>query len=203
MPIIRVYTDGSCINNQNSKKGGSFGGYGCHIDYPNGMEEEFSQGIIGKKVTNNVGELMGYKMGLERIMQLKTRDIVHVYTDSMYVINTYVRDIKNWENNGWKKANGKDIENLELIQEIQELMQDSGLIIILKKWKAHTVEPARDDPTWCHWNGNNRADIIAKDCATDMMNSHNEKKKAELLAVAQDKEEKKMKKKKKTKKVST
>lgn len=187
MPIIRIYTDGSCLNNQNSKKGMSFGGYGCHIDYPNGMEEEFSHGIIGKKVTNNVGELMGLKMGIKRIMELGTRDVIHVYTDSTYVINTYVRDIKNWEHNGWKKANGKDIENLELIQEIWDLMSDSGLIIILKKWKAHTAEPSIDDPSWCHWNGNNRADIIAKDCAMDMMNAHNEKKKTELIADAKKK----------------
>lgn len=188
MSIVYAYTDGSCLNNHLSKKGGSFGGYGYHIDYPNGMEEEMSRGITGSKVSNNVGELMGVKMLLERMVELKVRDIIRVYTDSNYVINTYVRDIRNWENRGWKKANGKDIENLELIRDIHALMQDNNLIVVLKKWKAHTTEPARDSDDWKHWNGNNRADIIAKECATDMMNDFNEKKKAELLFAAQNKE---------------
>lgn len=115
MSIIYAYTDGSCLNNQGSRKGTSFGGYGCHIDYPNGMSEEFSGGIKGKKVTNNIGELMALKKVLERLSGLGVRDIIHVYSDSTYVINTFVRDIKNWEFNGWKKANGKPVENLELI----------------------------------------------------------------------------------------
>ena len=187
MSIIYAYTDGSCLNNQGSRKGTSFGGYGCHIDYPNGMFEEFSNGIAGKKVTNNIGELMAFKKVLERLSTLGVRDVIHVYSDSTYVINTYVRDVRNWEANGWKKANGKPVENLELIQEIYTLMQESGLIIIFKKWKAHCPEPPRDDPTWRHWYGNFKADELAVECATDMMNQHNEKVKKEMLVKASKK----------------
>lgn len=191
MSIIYAYTDGSCLNNQGSRKGNSFGGYGCRIDYPNGLFEEFSNGIAGKKITNNIGELMALKKVLERLLILGVRDIIHVYSDSMYVINTYTRDIKNWEANEWKKANGKPVENLELIQEIYTLMQESNLVIIFKKWKAHGPEPSKTDPSWKHWNGNRIADALAVNCATDMMNEHNEKVKQELLTKAKLKKSKK------------
>jgi ribonuclease HI len=168
MSIIRIYTDGSCLNNQQSKKGLSFGGYGCYIVYPNGVEEEFSAGISGPKVTNNIGEFMAYKCALMRMIEIDTPDICHVYTDSAYLINTFTKWAKDWEKNGWKKSNGKDVENVELIQEIYTLMNDSHITIILKKVKAHQLEPSRNSDNWNHWYGNDKVDKLAILCATDM-----------------------------------
>jgi ribonuclease HI len=168
MSIVKIYTDGSCLNNQNSKKGLSFGGYGCHIEYPNSTIEEFSAGLSGPKITNNIGEFMAFKCALERMIEIDMKDIVHVYTDSMQLINTYTKWAKDWEKRGWKKANGKDVENLELVQEIYTLMNKSNVVIIFKKYKAHTAEPPKTDKSWSNWYGNFRADELACLCAADM-----------------------------------
>lgn len=168
MSIIRMYTDGSCLDNSKCKQGLSYGGYGCYILYPMNEYEEFSEGIEGSKVSNNVGELMAYKKGLERLIQVGADDIVHVYSDSTYVINIFTKYVDMWIKYNWKKKTGKEIENLELIQDIHNLIQDSGLVLIYKKVKAHQKEPARNSPTWIDWYGNDRADIMARDCAQDM-----------------------------------
>jgi len=168
MPIIQMYTDGSCLDNSKCKQGLSFGGYGCHILYPMNEYEEFSGGIEGSKVTNNIGELMAYKKGLERLIQVGASDIVHVYSDSTYVINIFSKYIDTWIKYGWTKKTGKDIENLKLIKDIYKLIKDSNLVLIYKKVKAHEREPFKDSPKWYDWYGNDRADQLAKDCATDM-----------------------------------
>ena len=181
MPIINIYTDGSCLNNQGSKKGKSFGGYGGYIKYPNGDEEEYSAGLTGTKITNNISEFMAFKYAVERMMEIGTRNIIHIYTDSNLLINTYTKWIKGWEQNGWKKSNNKDIENVELIQEIYSLMKESRLIFIFKKVKAHTVEPPRNSAGWDHWYGNNRADELAVSCSTDMKQAYDMKQASENM----------------------
>ena len=168
MQTIKVYTDGSCINNSKSKQGLSYGGYGCHILYPNNEIEEFSGGISGSKITNNVGELLAFKKGIERCISLNVTDIVHIYSDSSYVLNIFSKWIEKWKKNGWKKDKGKLIENLELIQEIYKMINESNTIIIYKKVKAHQNEPVKSSPEWYHWYGNDRADLLAKECANDM-----------------------------------
>jgi ribonuclease HI len=173
MSIIRMYTDGSCLDNSKCKQGLSYGGYGCHILYPMNEYEEFSGGIEGSKVTNNVGELMAYKIGLERCIEVGADDIVHVYSDSTYVINIFTKYVDDWIKYGWKKKTGKEIENLELIKDIYALTQDSGLVLIYKKVKAHAKEPSKKSPGWYDWHGNDRADIIARDCAQDMKSKAN------------------------------
>lgn len=172
VPIIRVYTDGSCLDNHKSSKGLSYGGYGCHIVYDNNEYEEFSGGLSGGKITNNVGELMALKKALLRLSELNITNIVHIYMDSTYVINTFSKWIYDWESNGWKKSKNKEIENLELIQEIYSLIKDSSFVIIFKKVKAHQPEPRiKDSEEWLNWYGNNRADELANSCATDMKES--------------------------------
>ena len=174
MPIIKIYTDGSCLDNHKSKKGLSFGGYGCYIEYPNNNIEEFSAGLSGKKITNNIGEFMAFKRALERMIELNVNDIVHIYTDSTYLINTFTKWVFAWESNGWKKGNNKDVENIELIQEIYSLMNSSNITIIFKKVKAHQPEPPKTHESWRSWYGNDKADKLARICATDMKEANEE-----------------------------
>lgn len=45
-------------------------------------------------------------------------DVVHVYTDSQAVFYTYTRWIHQWKSNHWRKSNGKNVENRELIERV-------------------------------------------------------------------------------------
>ena len=69
MKKTKIFTDGSTLNNQNSKKGTAFGGYGGYIIYSNGDEKIYSEPLEGDKITNQVSELMAYKHGLNLIIE--------------------------------------------------------------------------------------------------------------------------------------
>jgi len=98
MPITKLFTDGSTLNNQGAKKGCSYGGYGGYVLFSNGNEQVFSEPLEGEKITNQVAELMALKHGLEIVLPIvvKTKDLIYVYTDSMYIINIYTSWIKKW-----------------------------------------------------------------------------------------------------------
>jgi ribonuclease HI len=167
MPITKLFTDGSTLNNQGAKKGCSYGGYGGYILFSNGNEQVYSEPLEGDKITNQVAELMALKHGLEVVLPLVPKDLIYVYTDSMYVINIYTSWIKKWIADNWKKPDGKPVENHELIKEIYELITESNAKIFYKHVKAHQVAP--DDVNSAEykiWYGNAKADELAVYSAT-------------------------------------
>lgn len=176
MKITKIFTDGSTLNNQNSKKGTAFGGFGGYIIYSNGEEKVYSEPLEGDKITNQVAELTAYKYGLNLIKEQNIKDFIYVYSDSMYVINIYTNWIKKWETDGWKKSDNKDIENLDLIKEIYNLIKESNLKIFYKHVKAHQNKPQEGTEEYFLWFGNNKADELATYSANIAKERYLEKK---------------------------
>ena len=105
--IIKVYTDGSCINNG---KEGSIGGIG--IFFGNEDKRNVSRKLILEKVTNNIAELSALGEALD-ILSNENRDVI-IYTDSKYCIlccTSYgdKQRLKDWSEN---------IPNKELVREV-------------------------------------------------------------------------------------
>ena len=105
--IMKVYTDGSCINNG---KEGSVGGIG--IFFGNNDKRNVSRKLNLKKVTNNVAELSALSEALS-ILKNEKREVI-VYTDSKYSIlccTSYgdKQKLSEWKNN---------IPNKELVKEV-------------------------------------------------------------------------------------
>jgi ribonuclease HI len=161
MPITKIFIDGSTLNNQSSKKGCSYGGYGGYIIFSNSEEDNYSKPLEGDKITNQVAELMGLKHGIEIIVEKVPKDLIYVYTDSMYVINIYTNWIKKWVLSGWKKSDGNYIENYELIKEINEYIIKNKIKIFFKHVKAHQIKPEEGTESYFLWYGNNKADELA------------------------------------------
>jgi ribonuclease HI len=161
MPITKIFTDGSTLNNQKSKSGGSYGGYGGYILYSNGEEQVYSNPLEGDKITNQVAELMALKYGLEITIPKVPKDFIYIYTDSTYVINIYTNWINKWIKDGWKKADGNIIENMELIKEINDYIILNKIKIFFKHVRAHQEKPAEGTPEYLLWYGNNKADELA------------------------------------------
>ena len=176
MKITKIFTDGSTLNNQNSKKGTAFGGYGGYIIYSNGHEKMYSEPLEGDKITNQVAELTAYKYGLNLIIEQNIKDFIYVYSDSMYVINIYTSWIKKWEADGWKKSDNKEIENIDLIKEIYSLIKESNLKIFYKHVKAHQNKPQEGTDEYFLWFGNNKADELATYSANIAKERYLEKK---------------------------
>ncbi len=66
--------------------------------------------------TNNMGELMAV-LDLLRATRGAGDDLL-VYCDSQYVINAVTRWMPGWKRKGWKKADGKPVLNVDLLQGI-------------------------------------------------------------------------------------
>ena len=69
-----------------------------------------------KHATNNQGELKAV-LELFRATQHRDDDLI-VMCDSQYVINSVTKWMRGWKAKGWRKADGKPVMNLELLQEI-------------------------------------------------------------------------------------
>ena len=107
---VILYTDGACSGNP------GLGGYGGILSYL-GVNREYYGSEVS--TTNNRMEILAVIEGLKR---LKYPCIVEVYSDSAYTVNAFLNGwIYSWMKNGWKKADGKAVLNVDLWQELYAL----------------------------------------------------------------------------------
>ncbi|MWB99625.1 RNase H family protein [Agromyces seonyuensis] len=72
------------------------------------------------RATNNQGELQAV-IELFRATE-HVDDELLVQCDSQYVINTVTKWMPGWKRKGWKKADGKPVMNVELVQELDRIV---------------------------------------------------------------------------------
>jgi ribonuclease HI len=161
-----IYTDGACKNNQNK----SIRKAGCGVYFHNNSLNHslnfnnISIKLEGPKQTNQVAELTACILGIEEVINkskinnYNMQDIT-IKTDSMYTINCINTWFDGWKKRGWKKADGKPVDNLELIQKLHYYVSTHNIKLI--HVKAHKEEPSKDDPTYDDWYGNMMADKLA------------------------------------------
>lgn len=124
MKHVDLYTDGACSGNPGP------GGYGAILIFK-GIEKELSGGF--PETTNNRMEIYAVIVGLE---QLKESCEVTVYSDSAYTVNAYLQGwIRGWKKNGWRKADGKDVANVDLWQRLDALTEKHCVTFV--KVKGH------------------------------------------------------------------
>ena len=135
-----IYTDGSCQGNGKSENTGGFGV--VVLDNDENLIYNYSKQTTN--TTNNREELKAilYAMLQHGQKELQPWEVKRledppiVYSDSAYAVNTLTNWMFNWERNGWKKADNKTPENLDLIQAYFSLYQE-GYRIDLRKVKGH------------------------------------------------------------------
>lgn len=111
MKEIILYTDGSCSKNPGP------GGWGAILQYKE-HKLELSGGAVS--TTNNQMELTGVIEGLKALNEPCK---VELYTDSQYIVNAINKGwLRNWQKNGWKKADKSPVLNKELWLEIIALL---------------------------------------------------------------------------------
>jgi len=135
---VILYTDGACSGNP------GIGGYGGILMYGD-HKREYNGGELS--TTNNRMEVMAVIMGLKR---LKYSCKVDIYSDSAYTVNAVSNGwIYGWRKNGWKKADGKPVQNVDLWEELLKLMDEHDVTFF--KVTGHA-----DDAL------NNRCDALAR-----------------------------------------
>lgn len=143
---IEIYTDGSSLGNPGP------GGWGVVITLGNKVIKEL--GGHEKATTNNRMELMGVIKALEYVIKSHADGTVIIHADSAYVLGGVTTWIHNWEKNGWRTANKKEVLNQDLWKELIALVRVFKGTLSWQKVKGHAgVEH------------NERADVIATECS--------------------------------------
>lgn len=138
---IVVFSDGATKGNPGP------GGWGSVIVTPDGQVTELGGGAA--HTTNNKMELTGAISALAHL-----RDVpgsLAVYTDSTYVIKGIREWIWAWRRRGWKTAEGGEVQNRDLWEQMHALVEARGRAAI--DW--HYVRGHVGTP------GNERVDEIA------------------------------------------
>lgn len=147
---INVYIDGSCVHNgqKNAKAG-----YG--VFFKDGDPRNEHNIVVGKQ-SNNTGELTAFIRAIEILDEdLNQNKIIHIYTDSEYVIKCVTTYGTKLKNNNWQPKKDKVIPNLSLVKKAYELYTNNIDLIKLHHIKAHTDN--EDE----HSIGNSEADRLA------------------------------------------
>jgi len=107
--MIKIYTDGSCLNNPGN------GGWAAIINI-NGDVKKISGSV--KDTTNNKMELMAPIKALQEIEQNQQ---IEIYTDSQYVRLGITDWIHKWIKNNWQTSKKEPVKNKELWVQLYEL----------------------------------------------------------------------------------
>jgi ribonuclease HI len=144
---VILYTDGACSGNP------GLGGYGGILMYGD-VKREYSGAEA--ETTNNRMEVMAVIVGLKK---LKYPCIVEIYSDSAYTVNAFNNGwIYSWKKNGWKKADGKAVLNVDLWEELYALTKVHEITFF--KVAGHADNPY-----------NNRCDELARGAIKEYRNT--------------------------------
>ena len=93
-----------------------------------------------KHATNNMGELKAV-LELFRATALVDDELL-VLCDSQYVINAVTKWMPGWKRKGWRKADGKPVMNLDLLQQLDEAL--AGRRYRFEWVKGHVGHPLNE-----------------------------------------------------------
>ncbi len=120
--MIRAAADGSSLNNPGPA------GWAWYIDEESWAADGWRDG------TNNQGELKAVLNLLQASAHINEPLIV--VCDSQYVINTVTKWMPGWQRRGWKKADGKPVQNVEIIKSIAQAI--AGRDVTFEWVKGHS-----------------------------------------------------------------
>ena len=122
--MIKIYTDGSCLENPGN------GGWAAIIN-DNGNIKKINGSE--KNTTNNRMELMA---PINALKNMDPKYEIEIYTDSQYVKLGITEWINTWVKNNWQTSKKEDVKNKDLWIELYDLNNSFNI-----KWnwiKAHS-----------------------------------------------------------------
>jgi ribonuclease HI len=139
--MIVLFTDGAAKGNPGP------GGWGAIVVTPDGRVVELGGG--SPHTTNNKMELGGAIAALRHVADRP--EPVTIYTDSTYLIQGITQWVWGWRRRGWKTAQGTDVLNRDLWEELSALTGTRARGSVDWRWvRGHVGTP-----------GNERCDEIA------------------------------------------
>ena len=121
--MIKIYTDGSCLNNPGN------GGWAAIININDDIKK--ISGSV-KDTTNNKMELMA---PIKALQTIEEKQPIEIYTDSQYVRLGITDWVHKWIKNNWLTSKKEQVKNKELWIQLYNLNKSHEI-----KWiwvKAH------------------------------------------------------------------
>ena len=112
--IKKYWVDGACSGNPGP------GGYAVVSLEENELIYSYVENF--QHTTNNRMELMAILHVMKLAAEDKENDYL-VYSDSAYAINSITNYIYGWARNGWMNSKKKQVENIDLMQEIYQYVE--------------------------------------------------------------------------------
>jgi ribonuclease HI len=139
---VVIFTDGACTGNPGP------GGWGSIVALPDGTVREL--GGSERATTNNRMEMTAAIEALS-ILSTPAPQPILLYTDSTYLIRGITQWIWGWRSRGWKNAEGKDVANRDLWEDLaHQITRLTPATVDWKYVRGHAGFP-----------GNERCDEIA------------------------------------------
>ncbi|NET73034.1 MAG: ribonuclease HI [Sphaerospermopsis sp. SIO1G2] len=142
--VDSIYTDGACTGNPGP------GGWGLVVYFSDGSVHEM--GDASSYTTNNKMEMQAAIAALEFFTNSRQTQPITLYTDSEYLINCVTKWIHGWKKRGWKKSDGKPVQNQDLLENLDQL---NNKLIQWQHVRGHSGNI-----------GNERCDVIARSFAS-------------------------------------
>lgn len=86
-------------------------------------------GDIELEASENAGELQTILKALSRMNQPCK---INLYTENQSMETSAIKWLKDWEQNGWKNAKGKEVANKELWQQFREELNKHTIVIFTR-----------------------------------------------------------------------
>jgi ribonuclease HI len=115
LPLVAVFADESCLGN--GKKGDNPGGAGVLVEYVAPGASDIVRRDLWVSERGTTNNRMALRSAIEAFTALsrKGRRFDVVFTsDSRYLIDGMSDWVFGWARRGWRKADGKPVENVEL-----------------------------------------------------------------------------------------
>jgi ribonuclease HI len=162
-----VFTDGGADNNG---KKNCIAGIGVFFedDDPRNLSEHINDGT---RPTSIRAELTAIIRAIDIFYDTEICDQnpskpfkLYIHTDSQFVINVMTKWIEGWKRRDWKKADGKPVQNIDLISVLDHSIETKKDMLTVKfdHVKAHR-QPPRDKSSYNYflYYGNMMADQLA------------------------------------------
>ena len=150
-----IFCDGSARGNGQK---GARAGYGLAVLLDGFIFKKISVKLPAEEPqTNQRAELQAFFHAFRIVKERQSPTTI--YTDSMYSINCITVWATGWKKKGWKKADGKPVLHLDIIEPMVELYEEIKPLLIIKHVKGHQKGNSYEA------QGNNLADELATQAA--------------------------------------
>lgn len=167
-----IFTDGSTLGNHLKDKSLRRGGYGVYCPFNESLNVSKSLENDPVSPTNIRAEMYAIIESMNIFCnycvtkKLNSDLLLVIVTDSKFTIDLVTKWLPGWKKRGWKKADRKAPENLELVKKLDNAIEKFPYDLSFRHVNSHISAPDdKNSSKYRLWYGNEMADKLATDAS--------------------------------------